>query len=337
MNRLPATALLLAALFIVSCTRKEPKAARPVEVTDSAPYTKEYTTGPLKVRLSLDRTKLRLDERIAMTLEAEVPEEYTVTLPPLEAGVAQFKWDLRKSDAPRLTDAKTMLYRREMSLEPLFVQDKLAIKPLTVHFTRPSRKNPEEQREYDIETDEVPLNVTMPPEDFWRDLSVDTVASEVPVDRLSPPRRTFWFWCGGGALVVIAAAVLVLVLLKRRRKAIAAPPKPLPQAVAMDELRALAALRLVENGQFMEFYNRIQAILRRYIEAQFNIHAPERTTEEFLDELRRIPGSPVARHRQLLESFLTHCDLVRFAAMTPDKDEIQKTFNACRDFIVATS
>ena len=90
---------------------------------------------------------------------------------------------------------------------------------------------------------------------------------------------------------------------------------------------------LVEQGDFMGFYNAIQGILRRYIEARFDIHAPERTTEEFLDELRG-SHSPIGRHQKLLEKFLTHCDLVRFAKHTPEKQEIQATFDACKQFII---
>ena len=43
---------------------------------------------------------------------------------------------------------------------------------------------------------------------------------------------------------------------------------------------------------------------------------------------------PIGKHQKLLESFLTHCDLVRFAKHTPEKQEIQATFDACKQFII---
>ena len=41
-----------------------------------------------------------------------------------------------------------------------------------------------------------------------------------------------------------------------------------------------------EAGRIKEFYQRISDILRHYIENRFGLHAPERTTEEFLVELK---------------------------------------------------
>ena len=55
--------------------------------------------------------------------------------------------------------------------------------------------------------------------------------------------------------------------------------------------------------------------------------------KEFLDELRG-SRSPIGKHQKLLEKFLTHCDLVRFAKHTPEKQEIQATFDACKQFII---
>ena len=42
-------------------------------------------------------------------------------------------------------------------------------------------------------------------------------------------------------------------------------------------------------GRIKEFYERISNILRHYIEHRFDLHAPERTTEEFLYELNQLP------------------------------------------------
>ena len=87
----------------------------------------------------------------------------------------------------------------------------------------------------------------------------------------------------------------------------------------------------------MEFYNRIQDILRRYIEARFGIMAPERTTEEFIRELKNSRNQVLRRHDGLLEVFLKHCDMVRFATYAPGRQEIQATFNSCKEFILATA
>ena len=75
--------------------------------------------------------------------------------------------------------------------------------------------------------------------------------------------------------------------------------------------------------------------MRQYIENRFGLHAPERTTEEFLDELRSSDALE-EKFRPLLEEFLTHCDLVKFAEFQPTTADIQKMFDTTKQFIEAT-
>ncbi len=92
---------------------------------------------------------------------------------------------------------------------------------------------------------------------------------------------------------------------------------------------------MIEQGQVKLFYIRISDILRHYIENRFALHAPERTTEEFLAELQQ--SAVLAHgHKILLKEFLLHCDLVKFAELLPANDQIQKTFDLCKLFIVET-
>ena len=105
--------------------------------------------------------------------------------------------------------------------------------------------------------------------------------------------------------------------------------------LAYARLRALVAESLVEQGRIQEFYERISGILRHYIEDRFDLRAPERTTEEFLTELRYAPtlGS---EDKTVLEEFLTHCDLVKFARHDPRTEQIQRTFDLVKDFVERT-
>ena len=88
-------------------------------------------------------------------------------------------------------------------------------------------------------------------------------------------------------------------------------------------------------GRIKEFYERISGILRHYIEDRFDLHAPERTTEEFLGELR-FAEVLAPSDKQVLEEFLTHCDLVKFAKHEPTTEQIQQTFDLVKDFIEKT-
>ena len=68
---------------------------------------------------------------------------------------------------------------------------------------------------------------------------------------------------------------------------------------------------------------------------RLNHRAPERTTEEFLDELRH-EDALQSEYRDLLAEFLRHCDLVKFAALEPTEIDVKRTFETCRDFVDAT-
>jgi len=321
------TAVLLCWLLCLWCRPGRAEDSSPIPA-DPKPYDKTVESGPMKVRLTLDRTCLWIGENITLTLEAMAPEEYAIELPALEEGIRQFRWELAKSDAPRLGADGNMLTRRVLTLEPLVIPEKLAVLPLTVKFIL--MKDGVRQKEYDLSTDEVVLEVTMPPEEFWQKLDVVPTAAENPMERLGPPSYRLWLW------LVVPAIVLCLLLWRhlRRTKETTAVPPPDPYEIAVAALRMLMADNLPARGELMAFYNRIQQILRDYVEARFEVHAPERTTEEFLLELRTRPE--LEAHRALLQQFLTHCDLVRFAAHQPEESEINATADACRAFLQST-
>jgi hypothetical protein len=76
-------------------------------------------------------------------------------------------------------------------------------------------------------------------------------------------------------------------------------------------------------GQPKEFCILVSDTLRWYLEQRFDFHAPERTTEEFLNELR---GSDVLTRDQKdsLVEFLNRCDLVKFARYEPHELELRE-------------
>jgi hypothetical protein len=74
-------------------------------------------------------------------------------------------------------------------------------------------------------------------------------------------------------------------------------------------------------GQPKEFCIAVSDTLRWYLEECFNFHAPERTTEEFLHELRS--SELLTRdQKESLSEFLNRCDLVKFARYEPREPEL---------------
>ena len=136
-----------------------------------------------------------------------------------------------------------------------------------------------------------------------------------------------------GLGVISGAAVAGFFFLRRRTKA--PPPPPPPDEVAWEALRRLVALDLISKGEIERFYVLLSSILRQYIEGRFGVRAPERTTQEFLEEASRSPE--LGRHRDRLKEFLELSDMVKFARYEPDPPVIQASFDTVKRFIEETA
>ena len=128
-----------------------------------------------------------------------------------------------------------------------------------------------------------------------------------------------WLWWALGALVLVVAALLIARMLKKRRLNIPVVP-PIPAHVRARQ-KLDEALRLL--SQPKPFCTLVSDTLRLYLEEQFNFHAPERTTEEFLHELRAT-SLLLPDQKESLGDFLKRCDLVKFARYEPAEPELRE-------------
>lgn len=171
----------------------------------------------------------------------------------------------------------------------------------------------------------------------------ETLPEDVAAEAIEPPAELFsprFPWVEilvGGAVVLLLLGGLLLWLLRRGKRAPrAAIAVEVPAHV--EALRALARLRTAPRGTEAEidaFYVAVSDVLRRYLERRFGLHAPERTTEEFLPELER-SGFLAGEQRRHLARFLEQCDLVKFAGVRPGDDVHVQTFDFAEELVHAT-
>lgn len=134
------------------------------------------------------------------------------------------------------------------------------------------------------------------------------------------PNPWIWVWLGGALLAAAVVGGWAWRRWGRRVAAEAVPVVVVPAHVrARDQLKA--ALALLEQPK--PFCIAVSDALRTYLEAQFQLRAPERTTEEFLLELQTSAVLD-ARHKETLNRFLERCDLVKFARQEPGRSELQQ-------------
>ncbi|PIP37923.1 MAG: hypothetical protein COX19_15385 [Desulfobacterales bacterium CG23_combo_of_CG06-09_8_20_14_all_51_8] len=321
--------ILLSAVWLSACNPPEEKNKTGQIKDKDAGIHKTFERGPVSVHLDTEKAEITIADRLNLTVSVIFDEDYDVELPGLGEKLEQFGIVDYHTSQPELTDDHRSKISRSYVLEP-FLSGDYKIPPMKVRFRE--KKDPKGTW-HEIETEEITVHVTsLLPENF----------AQMAIHDIKPPEDlpqsyALWFWTGGIALLLLISGVVVfLVIRKRKQNGTDLLIMKIPaHQQAFDELNALVSENLVEKGNIKEFYHKISDILRRYIENRFHIRASELTTEEFLAGIK-VRNEFDTAHKLLLKNFLTHCDLVKFARHQPQREDIQKTFDACKDFILGT-
>jgi len=130
---------------------------------------------------------------------------------------------------------------------------------------------------------------------------------------------TGWALAGWIAAALALAAILVWIWRYWQKQRAQAPVIPVlpPHVRAKQKLQQALALL----AQPREFCILVSDTIRAYLEERFTFHAPERTTEEFLHELRET-NLLSGEQKESLGDFLQRCDLVKFARYEPGEPEL---------------
>jgi hypothetical protein len=147
------------------------------------------------------------------------------------------------------------------------------------------------------------------------------------------PTGWWWLW---GVLGALTAAALAYYAWQSWRK-----HRLRPQAVAeiippheRARRKLQEALKLIYEPRL--FCIAVSGTLRSYLEEAFALRAPERTTEEFLNELQS--SSPLSlSQKQSLADFLVRCDLVKFARDEPTVEQLKELHESALRLVDETS
>ena len=149
------------------------------------------------------------------------------------------------------------------------------------------------------------------------------------------PENFLWFFIFLAIFLVIG--IIFLLRYYFSKKPTLKKPEIIksPWEIALERLKGLLAKNLMANGKIKEFYSGLGDIVRHYIEDRYLLKAPEMTTPEFLEHIKR--ESPLkADHKVLLKDFLHCCDMVKFAKYGPTEKEIESSIDAAKKFIEET-
>lgn len=343
MNRIvdwSVVAALLIFFFVCGCKDKEKKNSIPA----SAAVTKSITEGPASLTLTLQPAELPFTHRAEVTVEAVADKDVTINLANYESGFQegehQFEFRLRKltqKDAEPLPEGR-LRWSQRFELE-FFLPGEYELPPAALTFVHiatakdqssGTREIASAPRELKTEAIKVIAQATeaaqLAPEELKK-------IEVLPPVELKEPLSRWWLAAIPTGLAVFA---LVLLLLQRRARQKALVQEYIPaDEWARRQIAALVAAELIAKGLVQEFYYRISAIVRGYIERRYGVSAPEMTTEEFLTATAgdfRFAGSSASE----LQAFLTACDLVKYARQKPATGEWNGLLRTAVQFVERT-
>ena len=188
----------------------------------------------------------------------------------------------------------------------------------------PSLSSKEENRSLALPTlslEVLPLREPLPPlslPGLWKEhslgatLAIDHRSSSSPLLSSSSAAKTsssFLAW------LTVPLFLFLWYLLKEKK--ISKKREERREESTLPEERAERALCQIrekgwlEREEYEAFYLSLTEVVRCYLEEKYQLHAPEQTTEEFLQELTE--RGEFGFLRELLCNFLSHADLVKFA------------------------
>ena len=140
---------------------------------------------------------------------------------------------------------------------------------------------------------------------------------------------------GLAAAALIAGLTLLAARYWKRRKVAAIPPPPPrpPWEIAVEQLANLRRRKqgMVDTGQGALFVDQLSDVVRAYLGARYAFEGLETTTDEMLMQLKNHGVSLGFTHE--VAQFLGRCDLVKFAKVEPDLDEVDLLFSKAQDLV----
>jgi hypothetical protein len=273
-----------------------------------------------QLKTSVDATAVTIGDVVTVKLSVKHPEILKIAFPPV--GTSLGEWTVRSSK--QLASSKLPDGNIEDGLELQLAAYKTGDFEIPALSIEAVKVNGEKEVLASEPVKVAVQSVLTGKQDSLKDLK--------PQAELEADYKPFLF-----LLAALASAVYLVYRLfqffKNRKKT----PVPMPQRirpaeeVAREAIERLLARKLVEQGQFKQFYLELSEIIKRFLGSKLGVHSLERTTEEFTRDLRAV-SVPSAQYRMIRE-FLEDCDLVKFAKYRPGTAEVEEIIVRSRRMI----
>ena len=287
--------------------------------------------GPVSAAVLLEPARPVIGDPLTLTLEVVAEAGVELIMPEFGQSLDRFSivdyLPREGIDEQGRTLATQRYTLRSSRSGPQFVP------PLSIEFVdrrAGMRPAPEGEDAYELITERLDFEVqSVLPDDTAHDLK-PPLGTLYPVDSRSGPT---WPWVlGFGALLLLGVAYAARTWLLWRARA----RRRSAYDIAHGRLSALMSRARPEGTDAVDaFFVELSNIVRCYLEDRFGLHAPELTTEEFLDIAAASPDL-TTEHKGFLREFLKSADQVKFARFVPNRDYIESVLHAAGRFLEQT-
>ena len=286
------------------------------------PSTALAQASQLSVVLVVEERQITIGDPLVLTISAGFPDGYHVIFPRLPYQWGSFEV---RSQTPQATVVNEDLSRtaKQVLEVTLFTPGDHQTPDISVSFRGPDGQIFERS----VRPVTVHVSSVLGPGD--RELRDIKSQADISVPSL-------WPWTlGASTLLLLALAAFILW----RRRSTVGPlaadrvDTQTPFQVAMGQLDHIEELDLPSKKRFKEHYSLVTDVVRGYLQREYNLTSPDRTTAE-TDSALRASAIPTSEGRQIVD-VLQDGDLVKFTRVVPGQDPSWQAVDRTRALIQA--
>ena len=282
---------------------------------------------PVNVTASFDKESITIGEKVKYIVRIESDEGIEIKIPVFDNVLAEAGFAVRDFGEEKVKKiAKERMRQENWLLLDTYVTGSYVVPPIAVEYIMGDGNAGE------VYTQEIFIEVKSVIEEGEEANDIKDIKQPVEI-KVGYKKLIL---SGIGIFVAVFLCMCGMFLYKKYKKHKEEAMLRIPaHIIALKELEKAKQMNVENEKEVKEYYILVSNIVRQYIENRFGLHAPERTTEEFLSELAN-EDILEKQNKNLLREFLKHCDMVKFAKYDPSREEIGGAYATGKKFVEET-
>lgn len=288
---------------------------------------------PIRLKVFTNQTKIKMGEDFTYHIEVLAKKEFDIEFPDFGSHL-QKEFAIRGLEIPDPEELGPYRKYQQIYTINCYTIGNYTIAPTRIRYVQNKEETAEKK---ELSSPEIFIEILSP---LKLDEKGNVVEQSEDIEdiesvlALPAPKRDYSRIWIASAITLFFLFLLFGFIFRKKAKEEKEPPIP-PHLLALKELKKIQSLNLVAQKEYKEYYNRVSFVLRTYLENRFGLHAPERTTPEFVQEMVKTDCLTEAQKEQL-RLFLMQCDLVKFAKNVPSESQCNDIFQMVLQFIETT-